>query len=146
VASAAQVPAAHRSTAEMVPEKIRARMTSEELRHRAAYCHRIESGPQTGDAKRALFALSRKILRSIPIREYIESRAKFHQLAADAPSGINSPAFEFRSAAAKLKADNAYPPGLEAACERRLLGKEPGYPEADVDQILGLPARDMRSK
>ena len=81
MASVAQVSAAHRSVAERVPAAIRQRLPAEELRYRASYAHRIESGsPQTGEARTAFLRLSRKILNSIPIREYIEQRARLREL------------------------------------------------------------------
>jgi hypothetical protein len=114
-------------------------MAAEELRHRAAYAYHVESGaPVTGEAKTALMALSSKILRSIPVAEYIANRKRLLELAADAPNGFDSPGHDYRRAAAEIKAANHYVPGLVDACDRRLVGKDPGYPEADINAILGV--------
>jgi hypothetical protein len=139
---------AHRSVAERVPEAIRTRMPQEELRHRSEHVFRIEeSAPSTGEARTALLAHARKVLRSLPVGEFIRRKKELHDIAMSLPAGgFDSPMQEMMRAGSELDKTNSYPAGLVTACENRLLGKAPSYPEADIDQILGIPPRQGVSK
>jgi len=114
-------------------------MPAEEARHRAAHVARLEEkAPLTGEGRDLMRAHASRMLRSLPVGEYLAKLKHYHETANAMPGGsIDSPAHELRAAAAKLRGDNQYPPGLVNACEERLLGKSPEY-DCDLDAVLDI--------
>jgi hypothetical protein len=137
MAKISDIPAEHRSVASRM--KHLETMPAEEARHRAAHVARLEEKtPLTGEGRALMQAHSSRILRSLPVAEYLAKLKHYHETANAMPGGgIDSPAHELRAAAAKLRGENQFPPGLVSACEERLLGKSPEY-DCDLDAVLGI--------
>jgi len=128
----------HRQLAMRIPGDIRQRMPAEELRHRLKHVERIQENAPHGRAGTALRHRANRMLRAIPLREYLERKRQLNELIGDAPGGIDSPAEEYRALSARLDEDNVYPESLKTAADRRLTGASVPYPDADLDAILGL--------
>jgi hypothetical protein len=124
-----------RSHAERVPEDIRDRLTGEELRHRSEYvAHLHETAPLTGEAGRAITKHADRILRSLPLAEFLDQKEHWYEIA-DGLQG--SAADDVYGAITKLRRDNVYPAGMQEAAESKRHGLAAGYLDADLDVILG---------
>ncbi len=114
-------------------------MPTEEARCRAAHIYDIEQRcPMTGEAQQLMLAHTGRLAAALPVGDYLRQLAHLNDLAQQAPgTGLDSPAHDFRAAAVKLKGENVYMPGLVAACERWLVGREPMFDQADIPAIMG---------
>src|ERR1700691_1361673 len=121
----------HRSYAERVPEDIRERLTGEELKHRAEYAAHLHDTAPQGEAGQAMMKHADRVLRSIPLAEYLQRREELYELA----DSTNDPQThsEILGAIPKLDKANVYPAGLQDAAENVFRGLAGNYPDADVD-------------
>jgi hypothetical protein len=113
-------------------------MTAEEARHRAAHIHQLEErSPLTGELQSLTLAHTKRLADALSVRDFLASLRHLDELAAQMPGHtIDSPWHDCQQAISDLRAENLFAPGLLAACEEFLAGKEPLYP-ADICAILG---------
>ena len=116
-------------------------MPPEEARCREAHIYNIEQRcPMTGEAQQLMLAHTGRLAAALPVGEYLRQLAHLNDLAQQAPgTGLDSSAHDFRAAAMKLKGENVYMPGLVAAADRWVLGREPIFDQADIGAIMGAP-------
>ena len=120
---------AHRDlAARWIKPDLLARLSRQELRLRVkaakAILDRASGLPQ--ESHLALHGHARKILRSEPVVEYRQERARRDELALNAPVQVRR---EYMDLTDTYRQQNEYPPGLLHAVEQTLLQKPVPDPE-----------------
>jgi hypothetical protein len=114
----------HRKLAgQFVDDKLLARLSPAELRHRVAHAARLRADALASperDHAAALFEQSRKVLRSDPVAEYIHEHKRLSDAQRKAPMHLQS---IYHAAVAGHRERNQYAPHLVAACNQILLGR-----------------------
>jgi hypothetical protein len=128
----------HRGYAERIPEDIRERLPGEELRYRAEYAAHLHDTAPMGEAGQAMMKHADRVLRSLPLAEFLQRRKELYELA----EGTNDPQthHELIAAVTALGKANRYPAGLQEAGEKVLGGLACNYADADIDLIMGRPS------
>jgi len=132
------------------PADILSRLSTEELRHRAAYACGVKQRATAQQGEHAIFlhAHARAVLGSEPAAEHVIEQGRLKRLAESAPST------ELRGAWLQGRRQHSeghqYPPGLLGAVDKRLLGQpvigDPGLAavaEACVNRVKA--AREHRN-
>lgn len=119
-------------------------MPAEEARHRARHIHELEQRcPTTGELRDLTFAHVARLASALPVAEYFSQIENLNQLAAELPgTGIDSARHDAYRAVDQIRQDNIYGPGLLAACERYLTGKDAQFDDCDIAAVLGATEED----
>jgi hypothetical protein len=107
-----------------VPADVLKRLSAAELRYRARHAkHIIDRARETPvrESQQALSVHAAKILASVPAVEFIHERAKRADLQQHAPSHLQP---HYHAMVSGYNEANDYPPGLVAACDQYLQGRE----------------------
>lgn len=132
----------HRSVASRI--KHLERMPAEEARHRAAYVANMEEkAPASGEGRSLVMGHAARLLAALPVKEYLDRLASLHELANEMQG---SDASDVQSAITEVKSQNAYIPGLVAACDARLMGEVPAWDECDLNEVLGIAQKSSPAK
>jgi hypothetical protein len=134
MASITSLPARLRSTGARIDEKLRQRLSPAELRARSDYAallyEKADAQGQMPEHTRYLQAEARKILRSLPVLEYVGETRDLSLLVSQSPTAIqpdrHSIAGLHRARRSQLRDANAYPPGLVDAVDSAILGQPVG--------------------
>ena len=127
----------HRGYAERIPEDIRERLPGEELRYRAEYAAHLHDTAPMGEAGQAMMKHADRVLRSLPLAEFLQRRKELYELA----ESTNDPHthHELIAAVTALGKANCYPAGLQEAGESIFRGLGCNFSDADIDLIMGYP-------
>jgi hypothetical protein len=118
MASITIIPANQRGIAARIEGKLRERPGPADLQARAGYAARLfdKTEGQQAEHFRYLQAEARKVLRSVPVLEYVQQTRDLTQLANQSPSTVMGDGLSIaglhRASRARLREANAYPPGL----------------------------------
>jgi hypothetical protein len=134
MASVSSLPAHLKSTGARIDDKLRDRLSAAELRARSEYAallyDKADAQGQPPEHTRYLQAEARKVLRSLPVLEFVKEMHDLSILIGQSPAAIQGDGYSIaglhRARRSQLKDANEYPPGLADAVDAAILGRPIG--------------------